>query len=925
MMLVNSASFEQQVDKALASVKRILDTTRSPRCAAEHEDHSYNDKYEMAVMLTNTSVAALVNVMERMGMDSHHLTEMMELVHQQKKTLTLRFQSTCTCTFLHEKVVEVHADEQVTEVGYQARKSVFSQKVVKKVPEYHWQVGFTYKLIVYAGAEPDDAPICLQTRTTSTTIVTRARTSPIQANVIRPPRDVNITWWMQQVRDGECCFAIDRSAKTCKTPRRNEDIEAATTFWDALAGWSSGSIRDFGDLIERSILGMHDPVVPDSTKPTTSLFDITSDQVFVPVLPLMESSANRNDELVSTIGLVQTPKPSSSTDSPLLSLTDISKFLNEQCRSLDEAADNLAQSYPDESKLVTCAEAKIFLYLGHIVRIHTMWRGGVDYIESMLRHQLIAAIGKVVETADFDQFITHHYRKIFAQQYAPHPFCYAIRRPNHYPDGILSIENISNEMDPIQTMVRVFPDGSNMKIPINAATSIDMTGPIYLHGWLSHRFAASGSRHFKLVARARQFSSFLLIIGNMAGADRFHPKDAIILQNKDEVTIPILLNDLPSAKEFKDAISSLSPEQQRFAISYRSMQLESSVFGVCVVQLKPQLEVLLALPEGALTKEIKLTQDLMSLFVEYQIPSDLLSYDGPDDALLAAKLAAVKLNVKAVIDVIEDARAKELNVAKQQALMQKRMAPAPTTTFSPSPPVAAAIPLGAALPYSASAFGGLFQAQSSARSIGSPDGEHMQFDQFQIAAPGGASRFRCMAKEVSEEHEEELPTYHGKEITSDWALESDTFDFTAMPKKLNQVLEQYDEDNAVRTTTIKAGDHWTRKRQENVLTTLKESSLSEGDRKVEKNKAFDLLDAISRSGSLPLSSAELHVIMGVTHSFDESVMETVIQNNLNPIEKMERSALIVASTIYNVAVPALVTGGEHTVRLVGELPGLLAE
>jgi hypothetical protein len=45
------------------------------------------------------------------------------------------------------------------------------------------------------------------------------------------------------------------------------------------------------------------------------------------------------------------------------------------------------------------------------------------------------------------------------------------------------------------------------------------------------------------------------------------------------------------------------------------MQLESSVFGVCVIQLKPQLERRLELPEGALTKEIQLTQDLMSLFL----------------------------------------------------------------------------------------------------------------------------------------------------------------------------------------------------------------------------------------------------------------------------------------------------------------------
>lgn len=38
------------------------------------------------------------------------------------------------------------------------------------------------------------------------------------------------------------------------------------------------------------------------------------------------------------------------------------------------------------------------------------------------------------------------------------------------------------------------------------------------------------------------------------------------------------------------------------------MQLENTLFGFCVVQIKPQLERLLRLSQGGLTKEIALTQ-----------------------------------------------------------------------------------------------------------------------------------------------------------------------------------------------------------------------------------------------------------------------------------------------------------------------------
>jgi hypothetical protein len=60
------------------------------------------------------------------------------------------------------------------------------------------------------------------------------------------------------------------------------------------------------------------------------------------------------------------------------------------------------------------------------------------------------------------------------------------------------------------------------------------------------------------------------------------------------------------------------------------MQLASTLFAVCVIQIKPQLEKVLKLPNDSLTKQIELTQNLQELFLKYQIPSDLLSYDYTD-------------------------------------------------------------------------------------------------------------------------------------------------------------------------------------------------------------------------------------------------------------------------------------------------------
>ena len=147
-------------------------------------------------------------------------------------------------------------------------------------------------------------------------------------------------------------------------------------------------------------------------------------------------------------------------------------------------------------------------------------------------------------------------------------------------------------------------------------------------------------------------SSFIVLIGRIASANVFEPKYGMIVQNKDEVYIPLNLEHLPTPNEFRDAIKSLSPEQQRFAKAYRGMQLEGTLLGVLVLPIKPQLEVVLKLPSDILTKEIRLTQDLLELFIKYQIPSDLLSFDEKlcNGQSPTARLAVVKEHVKNMLN-----------------------------------------------------------------------------------------------------------------------------------------------------------------------------------------------------------------------------------------------------------------------------------
>ena len=973
--------FRRRVDKALKTVATILDITRTPRYA-EEQDHQYDDKYALANFMTNTAIASYINVLERMGLDESKLQKLCQAVHEEHRSVTLRFAAEDSCAFLSEKDVTIlsqdkeHVMESTETTGNlfgSSKTQTVKSKVSKKVREYHWKVGVSFKLFCFVGNDPEKDPIVLQTRSSSTAIITSGtKASPIPERTVHPFVDVSLTWLIQQITTEKqlCQFEIDRSKDKCRTPRRNENVDAAFVFFADFKRWSGRCYQHFRNRVEISILGKHDlehvrsrietTILERQSSPTSappaaqppSLGSVNADDVFCPILPLFEEPRNEAGTATreaTSKSLVLLTRSNGETPSPLLSVGDIDRFLNEQIRQLDQAILNLRSMFhpsDKDDKLITVTEASLALLWHHTQFLTIAYGTGIDYIEDMLRKQLIAAVGKEVSQKEFDAFIRFHGKKLFEAEYAPSPFCYAIRQPNHYPDGVLSIEstNTTDKIEPIETTVNFMEEGPSIFVPLNAATSVEFTGHRYLHGWIQHKFESSTpgahvmpNSDFSLTARARQFSSFLVMTGTISGPAEFTPKDAIILQNKDEVMIPLLLNELPTAKEFKDAISSLSPEQQRFAKSFRGMQLESSVFGVCVVQLKPQLEILIGLPPDALLKEIRLTQDLLSLFIDYQIPSDLLSFDGAPDAPVADKVAAVKEHVKAVLDVIDDAKKKQLDEAEKKAEMNVYREVADSAVFGApfqaSPPtfggparmmaLASAPIMEHCLPRSAELSG---SAPAHAMKRGRIESASFQrrLERKAMPPPSPVEAFGGSGKSAAPLLGEESIASLGTADQLIIPVTPGTMDFTAIPKELDAKFDVHGGDSALRATIIKTDNTWNRTRQENLLTKPNKSALGADEIKSEKDKAFDLLDALSRSGSLPIACAELHVVVAVTHCFEKDVMHTVIQDNVNPIEKVEKTMILMTSTIHNVPPLALLANQVHLARLTQSFPALFA-
>ena len=125
-------------------------------------------------------------------------------------------------------------------------------------------------------------------------------------------------------------------------------------------------------------------------------------------------------------------------------------------------------------------------------------------------------------------------------------------------------------------------------------------------------------------------------------------------------------------------------------------------------------------------------------------------------------------------------------------------------------------------------------------------------------------------------------------------------DYTAIPTQLDAALEKLDEEGSLRPSIINVGKVWTKRSQAGLLAAATSKGVDAGEQKLEKQACFDLLDGLTKSGSAAFGfdGATLHIVVSSTHSFEKNVMDTLVRDNVNPIAKIEHSALIVASSIF---------------------------
>jgi len=284
------------------------------------------------------------------------------------------------------------------------------------------------------------------------------------------------------------------------------------------------------------------------------------------------------------------------------------------------------------------------------------------------------------------------------------------------------------------------------------------------------------------------------------------------------------------------------------------------------------MEKLLNLPDDSLTKEIQLTQDLLQLFVKYQIPSDLISYDGQDAETVSYKIAAVRKYADNMMEMVRKEKEAQLEAARIALALERKLSAA----------AARRVPCGV--------------------TSGPRPSTGLQGYSRPITFPSPV--VKAATTTAAQQKFQQRFTYTSDLVRSESENKAD-LDYTILPTELEKKLEAF-EANSLRPTIINPGDEWTKSFHKSILAPQETKSIYPSDLKIERDGAFDLLDALTKSGVLAIDHASLHVVIASTHCFAKSIVDTIVQDNVNPIEKVENSALVVASTIHRARIEDLI-------------------
>lgn len=115
---------------------------------------------------------------------------------------------------------------------------------------------------------------------------------------------------------------------------------------------------------------------------------------------------------------------------------DLNLLLNEELRALKEKIQDLDKEFPERTNaILTKWSTGLMILCLHAQSISQHYYDGVEYVEDLIRQQLIGAIGKELSSEDFTKYMDYHNKKLFKAEFRMVPFSYSVRFEDRAPEG----------------------------------------------------------------------------------------------------------------------------------------------------------------------------------------------------------------------------------------------------------------------------------------------------------------------------------------------------------------------------------------------------------------------------------------------------------------------------------------------------------
>jgi hypothetical protein len=184
-------------------------------------------------------------------------------------------------------------------------------------------------------------------------------------------------------------FVIRRELKSCKTPRRNEDIQTVLDFHQRLYQWHSRIIHFVA----------HQMYTKPDDENRSFMYQVDSNRPPLfhhPILPIVIENNSTEASL-------------------LLPASHMDRILRGHKQLLQEKVDALQEVYPHPNDkpdtMLSVAETTLYLRLHHLNSLLVFHGQSVGHVGEMLRQQLAQAVGKQLQADDF-----HNYMRSFILQ-----------------------------------------------------------------------------------------------------------------------------------------------------------------------------------------------------------------------------------------------------------------------------------------------------------------------------------------------------------------------------------------------------------------------------------------------------------------------------------------------------------------------------